>query len=102
MIDRFKAWAADHCGTKPLGYDRDLPCYDFNRELVYPNTHPKHRDGCIFVRTDDDFFVVAALPWEFNEISIGDIVAVLWPHLTPSQISFYADTVWEKRKDGLK
>jgi len=74
-----------------------LPGHDFTKELVLPGTlDGKHRKGVVGVRVDDDFWVVATLPWRFRGLSIQDICAVLWPGIEP--IHFEADGTAEKRQ----
>lgn len=78
-----------------------LPGHDFNKELVLPGTlDGKHRGGVVGVRVDDDFWVVATLPWRFRGLSIQDICAVLWPGIEP--VHFEADIVAKKREDKPK
>ena len=60
--------------TDILGFD------DFNRDIVEPNTHKTILEGAILVRNDDDFFVIACLPYEtYKDKPIEDIVAEFWP-----------------------
>lgn len=73
----------------------DVPGHDFNREIVHPGENPEFPDGAVGIRIDDDFWTVAALPYdEFRRCTIEELVAVLWPKIddasfgpdTPSQI----------------
>lgn len=59
--------------------DRDLPGYDFNRELVEPFTNEMFPKGAVGVRVDGDYWAVAALPWSCHEYKIEEIVKALWP-----------------------
>lgn len=56
-----------------------LPGIDFNRELILPGTNETFPDGAVGVRVDDDFWAVAALPWdEYNQKPIEEIVREFW------------------------
>ena len=58
----------------------ELPFWDFNREIVPPGSSETFPNGAIGVRVDDDFWVVAALPYqEYLNVPIEAIVARLWP-----------------------
>jgi hypothetical protein len=58
----------------------DLPSHDFNREIIPPGCLDHYPDGAIGVRADDDFWAVAALPYEkYLNVSIEEIVSELWP-----------------------
>lgn len=57
------------------------PCHDFNREIVEPGINETYPMGVLGIRVDDDFWQVAALPLKFSELSIEDLVEVLWPDI---------------------
>ena len=59
----------------------DLPFSenDFNKEIVDPNINEDYPEGAVGIRVDDDFWQVAALPLEFKDLSIQEMVEVLWP-----------------------
>lgn len=60
----------------------DLPALDFNREIVAPGLIDVFPEGAIGVRVDDDFWSVAALPFEkYRNVPIQDIVAEFWPDI---------------------
>ncbi len=60
--------------------DADIwPGLDFNRELLPPGESDKFPRGSVGIRIDDDFWQVAALPWEWREATLSEIVAALWP-----------------------
>jgi hypothetical protein len=65
----------------PYWMARDaLPGLDFNRQIVEPGTNETFPDGAIGVYVDDDFYCVAALPYEaYREVGIETIVAEFWP-----------------------
>lgn len=65
--------------SKPWFVSRRVPTTDFNREFCTPGIAPRFPDGALGIRTDDDFWEVALLPWRFSALSIQDLVAVLWP-----------------------
>lgn len=59
------------------------PGNDFNREIIPPGESDSFPDGAIGVRIDDDFWAVAALPYEkYIDVPIEDIVAEFWPNHT--------------------
>lgn len=68
--------------TPPYWLAKDqLPGLDFNRCIVEPGTNEQFPEGAIGIYVDDDFWAVAALPYEkYSEVSIEDIVAEYWPH----------------------
>lgn len=59
---------------------QDLPFTDFNKEIYHPGTNKNYPDGVVGIRVDDNFWAVGAIPYEFKDISIQEIVATLWPH----------------------
>ena len=66
-----KYWALT---TDIIGFD------DFNRDIIEPNTHKTILEGAVLVRNDDDFFIIACLPYEtYKDKPIQDIVAEFWP-----------------------
>ena len=59
-----------------------FPYRDFCREIVPPDgRNPVFPDGAVGIRVDDDFWAVAALPWECRFYSVQEIVAALWPDI---------------------
>lgn len=64
---------------------------DFNKDIVPPGINETFPDGVVGVRVDDDFWVVAALPYdEYVDTPIEDIVAEFWP--THTNIKYNQDT----------
>lgn len=59
-----------------------VPAHDFNREIMKPGQRPDFPDGAFGIRTDDDFWAVAVLPYEFRLIPLPEVVALLWPTIT--------------------
>lgn len=84
----------------PYWYDTDwenLPFRDFNRELCPPGTDEMYPDGVVALRMDDDFWVCAALPWEYKDKTAEEIVKELWPELTDCEFKpDSGDPWWQK------
>ena len=60
--------------TDNIGFD------DFNRDVIEPNTNKENLEGAILIRNDDDFFVIACLPYDtYKDKTIQEIVAEFWP-----------------------
>ena len=64
--------------------ERDFPSLDFNKEILKPGIRDDFPDGIIGLRVDDNFWQVAALPYECVEYSTEEIVQFLWPGLDAS------------------
>jgi hypothetical protein len=79
--------------TDIIGFD------DFNRDIVEPNE--EILEGAVFVRNDDDFFVIACLPYEtYKDKPIQDIVAEFWPDVekpvfNPDSSDLWWNEFWE-------
>lgn len=58
----------------------ELPFSDFNKEINLPMTNKHYPDGAVGIRVDDGFWAVAALSYEFKDMTIQEIVAIMWPH----------------------
>ena len=95
--------------------DEKLPGHDFCREIVEPGTNETFPDGAVGIRVDDDFWAVAALPYEFKNQGLREIVKELWPWPACAGAIYCADSgtlgqrieqleaqVWrlEKERDG--
>lgn len=76
-----------------FAYDQDPASTDFNREIIHPGTFERYPDGAIAIRVDGDFFIAAIYPYEFIDISLPDIAALLWPSHV-AQATFGADTIY--------
>ena len=59
----------------------DLPFSDcdFNKEVVEPDINEHYPEGVVGIRVDDDSWQVGAIPLEFKDLTIQEIVEVLWP-----------------------
>lgn len=68
-----------------------LPSHDFNREIVGPGKNEAFPEGALGIRVDDDFWVVAVLPYRFAELSIENLVEVIWPDIYP-EAEFRSDS----------
>jgi hypothetical protein len=68
-------------GTPFWYIPKDLPDALFNRDIIPPGRSDKFPDGTLGIRTDEDFWAVAALPIGFTALPLPRIVAILWPHL---------------------
>lgn len=83
LIERLRQWKSE---TPPnvkglFMWSSDVPCPDFNREIAEPGKMADFPDGAVGIRVDDDFWLVASLPYEFRGLTIQQIVAVLWPDI---------------------
>ena len=58
-----------------------LPTLDINREMLPPGTNPRYPEGVVGIRTDDDFFCAAALPWCYRDLPASVIGPILWPQV---------------------
>ena len=74
----------DACKEAGDGYEvaDSVPTWDFNREIYPPGEHPKFPNGVVGIRTDDDFWAVATLPYAYLETPLADLVKALWPDVT--------------------
>ena len=75
----------------------DLGWRDFNKEINHPGDNPKFIEGCVGIRTDDDFWVVAVVPYEYKIMDVQDIVFTLWPELKglpPEDLRFEPDVIY--------
>lgn len=60
-------------------YEKQPPFDDFSKEIVEPGTNETFPNGAVGIRVDDDFWAVAALPYEYKDTPIEEIVAEYWP-----------------------
>ena len=88
--------------TDSLGFD------DFNRDIIEPNTNEEILAGAVLVRNDDDFFVIACLPYEaYKDKPIQSIVAEFWPDVekpvfNPDSNDPWWVKCWEVEMQGQK
>jgi hypothetical protein len=87
--------------VSPYFVSTEVPDIDFNREIVPPETNKTFPDGAIGIRTDGDFWAVAALPYKYLDVPLAEIVKALWPQYadeaelcpdsgTPEQEAYFA------------
>ena len=66
---------------------KELPSHDFNFDIIEPVVSGKtevcrqnqyNNTGAVGIRVDDDFLAVATLPYKFKDLTIEQIVAILW------------------------
>jgi hypothetical protein len=73
-------WATEEQDpTTEYSWTENIPTLDFNREMFAPGQNEKFPEGVVGIRTDDDFWSVAALPWKFQDLPLDVIVSTLWP-----------------------
>ena len=94
-IERLKEWFAtlmysdladDYAnGKSPYYVGCALPTLDFNKEICPPGTIERFPEGVVGLRTDDNFFTVGAIPYEFRDLSIKDIAETLYAELYDTQ-----------------
>lgn len=80
LTRRYKEWWVSQPGD-----------YIFNREIVEPKTNPSYLNGAMGIRFDDDFWVCAVLPYEFRNLSIQTLVAILYPDIEHEECHFLPD-----------
>ena len=54
---------------------------DFTKEVIEPGNNPAFPDGAVGLRVDDDFWIAAALPYEYRTRPTEEIVREFWPEL---------------------
>lgn len=57
-----------------------IPTLVFNKEICHPGVKSEYPDGAIAIYSDDSFFCVAVLPYEYKDISIQEIIKVIFRH----------------------
>lgn len=60
-------------------FDPTHPWNDYCFDVEKPGINDVYPNGCIGIRVDDDFWVVAVFPLGFLGMSIQEMVQVLWP-----------------------
>ena len=63
---------------KQYSYHPNTGFDDFTKEICEPGDLVDVPEGCVGIRSDDNFWVEAVLPYKFKDLSIQDMVAVLW------------------------
>ncbi len=64
----------------------------FNRDITPPGKKAAYLEGVVGVRFDEDFFFCAALPYCYRELTIEQIISVIYPHLEPQDCEFLPDS----------
>lgn len=59
----------------PFWVESNPPFSDFSKEIVEPGTNSTFPDGAVGIRVDDDFWIVAALPYDYRDVPLEHIVA---------------------------
>ena len=93
-----------HSGDEPMEYlhteyrngkyhyaGNDIPSLDFNREIAHPGVSKDYPEGILGLRVDDDFWVVALLPYKYIDLPIEFLVENMWPSLY-KECSFHPDS----------
>ena len=89
-------------------YSKDVYFTDFNKEILEPvidkellssSSIPESLEkGMLVIRYDDNFFVGAKLPYEYKDLSVQDIVKVLWPNHY-NDATFLPDVILDPLED---
>jgi len=92
---------------------------DFNKEIFHPGyldqkSHNRlhslietyaNNNGITLIRSDDNFWVESVLPYKFKDLSIQEIVHVLWPNLSSTAI-YHGDAsdieYWKNRFGSIR
>jgi hypothetical protein len=67
-----------------FGKGDTLPFHDFNREILHPGESNSLPEGALGIRVDDDFWIVALLPYEYAVLDIRTLVRIIWPDIYPT------------------
>ena len=68
--------------SEPYWVSPDTPDNLFNREIIKPKSNALFPSGAIGIRCDDDFWAVAALPFnEYENVPLSEIVSKFWPRI---------------------
>jgi hypothetical protein len=70
------------------------PFHDFCKEIVEPGTNKQFSRGAIAIRTDDDFWIVGAIPLRFRDVSCAEIVNTFWPRIENALIRPDSGSHW--------
>jgi hypothetical protein len=68
---------------------------DFNKEIFHPDVNRKeYPNGCVMIRSDDNFWVEAVLPYEpYVNQHIKEICEQLWPELKNESVKYHQDKI---------
>jgi hypothetical protein len=62
--------------------ESSIPFHDFNREIIQPGATEEFPNGAIGIRCDDDFWIVATLPYEYLNTPLPEIIKELFPNIS--------------------
>lgn len=84
--------------------DLKHPFSDFTKAVWEPGLDKKLPRGGVIIEGDFGFFMVAALPYQFKDLSTQEIVSVLWPHKSdavfhPDEGDEYWDTIRDQERE---
>ena len=66
----------------------DIPiANDFNWELKSPEMDSKFPDGLAGIRMDENFYMLATIPYKFKELDLEEVVRYLHPSLEGEEIT---------------
>lgn len=52
---------------------------DFNRDVIKPEDNDRNLpEGAVGIRVDDDFWIMAILPYKYVDLSLTDLVEAIW------------------------
>lgn len=60
-------------------YEKQPPFDDFCKEIIEPGANEDFPNGAVGIRVDNGFWAVAALPYEYKDVPIEQIVTEYWP-----------------------
>lgn len=73
----------------------DVPFNDFNRQIIEPGDDAAFPSGLLNIYGDEDYYIVASLPYRFKELSCADIIPILWPEIeNPIFLPDHGDYWW--------
>ena len=71
-----------------------------NRELCPPGLNPEEPEGVLVLRTDEDFWIDAVLPWKYTGIPLNELAPLLWPAILTEGADYGNDTTWTPQPAG--
>ena len=110
ILDQFKAYIAsfklnqsvdeeypeiitehyDDLDNHMYGFKKEPTCFDLNKEV-------NHQTKLVGIRSDDNFFIEAVLPYKFKDLTVEEIVGILWPNET--DFTFNPDSITEEGEE---
>lgn len=89
--------------------EAELSFNDFNKDVVEPNDERyidevNWMNGATTIRMDDDFWLCAVLPYEYRDLTIQEIVGILWPTVENPRFNPDAQDIeaWNKIWDDIE